>query len=153
MDQVLDQVLKASSQQEAQDRFDDLRGELAEEAPSALEVLEGGLHEATAVLALPDKYRKRLRTTKRDPAVHPGGPPPGKTDSDLSKRGIGSSACWGPLCRAHEEWSTGRCYFDMEEFFEWKASRLEDCSSEEDSFGDQASSTENSVDRDAAVAA
>jgi transposase-like protein len=99
MDQVLDQVLKASSQQEAQDRFDDLRGELAEEAPSALEVLEGGLHEATAVLALPDKYRKRLRTTKRDPAVHPGGPPPGKTDSDLSKRGVGSSACWGPLCR------------------------------------------------------
>ena len=53
----------------------------------------------------------------------------------------------------HEEWSTGRCYFDMEEFFEWKASRLEDYSSEEDSFGDQASSTENSVDRDAAVAA
>ena len=95
----MDQVVKASSQQEAQDRFDDLRGELAEEAPSALEVLEGGLHEATAVLALPDKYRKRLRTTKRDPAVHPGGPPPGKTDSDLSKRGVGSSACWGPLCR------------------------------------------------------
>ena len=53
----------------------------------------------------------------------------------------------------HEEWSTGRCYFDMEEFFEWKASRLEDYSSEEDSFGDQASSTENSVDRDTAVAA
>ena len=45
--QVLDRILKASSQQEAQDRFDDLRGELAEEAPSALEVLEGGLHEAT----------------------------------------------------------------------------------------------------------
>jgi hypothetical protein len=41
----------------------------------------------------------------------------------------------------------------MEEFFEWKASRLEDYSSEEDSFGDQASSTENSVDRDTAVAA
>ena len=60
----------------------------------------------------------------------------------------------GALCaETHEEWSTGRCYFNMEEFFEWKASRLEDYSSEEDSFGDQASSTENSVDRDAAVAA
>ena len=47
MDQVLDQALKTFSQQEAQDRFDDLRGELAEEAPSTLEVLEDGLHEAT----------------------------------------------------------------------------------------------------------
>jgi putative transposase len=67
MDQVLDQLLKAASQQEAQDRFNDLREELAEEAPSALEVLEGGFFEATAVLALPGKYRRRLRTTKRDP--------------------------------------------------------------------------------------
>ena len=38
MDQVLDQVLRASSQQEAQDRFDDLREELAEEASPALEI-------------------------------------------------------------------------------------------------------------------
>lgn len=47
MDQVLDQILRASSQQEAQDRFDDFREELAEEASSALEVLEDGLYEAT----------------------------------------------------------------------------------------------------------
>jgi hypothetical protein len=67
MDQVLSQLLKATSQQEAQDRFNDFREKLAEEAPSALEVLEDGFFEATAVLSLPGKYRRRLRTTKRDP--------------------------------------------------------------------------------------
>ena len=90
MDRVLDQILRASSQQEAQDRFKNLREELAEEAPSALEVLEDGLYEATAVLALPDKYRRRLRTTKRDP-------------SDLSRRSVagknrfGSFQAWSLL--------------------------------------------------------
>jgi hypothetical protein len=40
----------------------------------------------------------------------------------------------------------------MEEFFEWKPSRLEDYSSEEDPFDGQVSSTENAVDKDAVVA-
>jgi transposase-like protein len=31
--------------------------------PKAMAILEAGFHDATAVLALPDKYRKRLRTT------------------------------------------------------------------------------------------
>jgi transposase-like protein len=148
MDQVLDQVLKASSQKEAQDRFDDLREELEEEAPSALEVLEGGLHEATAVLALPGKYRRRLRKTnmverfiqeirrrEKPIRIFP--------NIESARRLVGA------LCaETHEEWSTGRCYFDMEEFFEWKASH-----SEEDFPDDQVSSTENSVDRDEVVTA
>jgi transposase-like protein len=153
MDQVLDQILRASSQQEAQDRFKNLREELAEEAPSALEVLEGGLHEATAGLALPGKYRRRLRTTNMIERfiqeVRRREKPIRIFSSVESARRLVRALC----AETHEEWSTGRCYFDMEEFFEWKASRLEDYSSEEDSFGDQASSTENSVDRDEAVAA
>jgi transposase-like protein len=41
-----------------QRRFEEVSGD----APAALEVLEGGLFDTTAVLALPDKYRRRLRT-------------------------------------------------------------------------------------------
>jgi len=44
-------------------------------------------------------------------------------------------------------------YFDMEEFFEWRASHLEEESSEEDFPDDQVLSTENPADRDEAVAA
>jgi hypothetical protein len=99
MDQVLDQVLKASSQQEAQDRFDDLREELAEEAPSTLEVLEDGLHEATRRRGSARQVPQATPHDEHGRAVYPGGPSPRKTDSDLSKRGVCSSACWGPLRR------------------------------------------------------
>jgi hypothetical protein len=51
-----------------QRRFEDISGEIEENAPAALEVLEGGLFDATAVLALPGKYQRRLRTTKRGPS-------------------------------------------------------------------------------------
>lgn len=148
MDQVLDQLLRAASQQEAQDRLSDLREELMEDAPSALEVLEDGFFEATAVLALPGKYRRRLRTTnmverfiqeirRREKVVR------------IFPNQESVYRLVGALCaETHEEWSTGRCYFDMEEFFKWKASY-----SKEDFPDDQVSSTENSVDRDEVVTA
>jgi putative transposase len=82
MQALMDEVLKADSQPEAFEPFEEvLAGErtrivetsegetvdtyeqLREEANSALKVLEEGLEEATAVLALPGKYRRRLRTT------------------------------------------------------------------------------------------
>jgi transposase-like protein len=148
MDQVLGQLLKAASQQEAQDRFNDLREELSEEAPSALDVLEDGFFEATAVLALPGKYRRRLRTTnmverfiqeirRREKPIR------------IFPNQESVYRLVGALCaETHEEWSTGRCYFDMEEFFEWKASHLQEDSSEENFPDNQVSSTGNSVDRD-----
>jgi transposase-like protein len=63
MHEVLDRVLEADSQEKARTRLDDLRERLEANAPSALRAFEDGFHEATAVLALPEKYRKRLRTT------------------------------------------------------------------------------------------
>jgi transposase-like protein len=69
MDQVLDQILKAPSQKEAESRFEEVAGELEEHAEAALNILEEGLMDATAVLALPGKYRRRLRTTKRGPSA------------------------------------------------------------------------------------
>ncbi|MCS4162591.1 transposase-like protein [Salinibacter ruber] len=63
MHEVLDQVLEASSQQEARKRLDSRRERLEEKTPSALRALEDGFYDTTAVLALPEKYRKRLRTT------------------------------------------------------------------------------------------
>jgi hypothetical protein len=86
-------------------------------------------------------------------AVYPGNPALRKPvrifpNTESARRLVGA------LCaETHEEWSTGRCYFDMEEFFEWRASRLQEESSEEDSPGGQVSSTANPVDQDAAVAA
>jgi len=63
MHELLDRVLEADSQEEPRTRLDDLRGRLKEKAPSALGILGEGFYDAIAVLTLPEKYRKRLRTT------------------------------------------------------------------------------------------
>ena len=63
MKELLDRILEADSQQEAVEEFEKEADELREEAPDAVETLQDGLFDATAVLALPEKYRKRLRTT------------------------------------------------------------------------------------------
>jgi transposase-like protein len=58
-DEGLDQILEAGSRQRLEQRTEELK----EKAPAALKVLQEGLFDATAVLALPEKYRKRLRTS------------------------------------------------------------------------------------------
>ncbi|WP_198598615.1 IS256 family transposase [Salinibacter altiplanensis] len=121
MHQLLDQLLKASSPSDMQRRFEEVSGEIEKKAPEALKVLEGGLFDATAVLALPGKYRRRLRTTnmverfieeirRREKVIRIF------PNLESVKRLVGA------LCaETHEEWSTGRRYLTMDAFFEWKA--------------------------------
>ena len=120
MHQVLDQVLEADSQEEARTRLDGLRERLEEKAYSALETLEDGFYDATAVLALPEKYRKRLRTTnmlerfiqeirRREKVIRI------VPNMDSAYRLVGA------LCaETHEECSTGRRYLDMDEYLQWR---------------------------------
>ena len=120
MHQILDQLLEASSQSDMQQRFEAVSEEIEENAPAALEVLTGGLFDATAVLALPGKYRRRLRTTnmlerfieeirRREKVI--------RIFPNLSS----VERLVGALCaETHEEWCTGRRYLTMDAFFEWK---------------------------------
>jgi transposase-like protein len=115
MHDVLDRVLEAGSQKEARRHLDDLRDQLEEKASSALEVLEDGFYDATAVLVLMEKYRKRLRTTnmlerfireirKREKAIRIF------PNMDAAHQLVGA------LCaETHEEWSTGHRYLNMDE--------------------------------------
>jgi len=139
MQALMDEVLKADSQPEAFRAFEEtLAGErtrvvetsegktvdtykkLREEAGSALDALENGLEEATAVLALPGKYRRRLRTTnmierlieelrRREKVIRIF------PNIDSAWRLIGAL-----LSEYHDEWSTGRKYLDMTEYDRWK---------------------------------
>jgi len=123
-----------------------------EETPSALAILQESLEDATAILALPGKYCGRLRTTKRDPAIYSGDPASGKSNSDLSERGAGSSACWDSLHRDSRRAVDGTVLLQPGGVFRVEASYLQEKSSEDESFGGQASSTENPVDQEAAMA-
>ena len=126
MHEVLDLILEASSQKEARERFDDLREEREEEASSAFDVLESGFFDATAVLALPRKYRRRLRTTnmierfiqeirRREKVIR------------IFPNRESVHRLVGALCaETHEEWSTVGRYLKMDEYYEWKAAQQEE---------------------------
>jgi transposase-like protein len=132
MHDVLDRGLEAGSQEETRRHLDDLREQLEEETSSALEVLEDGFCDTTAVQALPEKYRKRLRTTnmlerfiqeirRREKVIRIF------PNIDSAYRLVGA------LCaEAHEEWSTGRRCLNMDECFRWRADLAAKDSSDEE---------------------
>jgi len=133
MKQGLDQVLQAASPQQARERFEELRDELSGEADAALDTFDDGLGDATAVLALPEKYRRRLRTTnmlerfieeiqRRVKVI--------RIFPDLAS----AERLIGALCaETHEEWSTGRRYLIMDAFAEWKQAHAPEPTSSEPS--------------------
>jgi len=121
----LRRIFRSESKAEARGAFRELARELDGRAETALQTLEAGLEDAIAVLALPAKYRRRLRTTnmaerlieeirrrERVIRIFP--------NSASAERLIGAL-----LQEQHEEWLTGRKYFDMSEYFEWKQAGLE----------------------------
>ena len=63
MHKLLDRILTAPSPERSREAFGEACAELKGQADKVLEVLESGWEEATAILALPAKYRRRLRTT------------------------------------------------------------------------------------------
>lgn len=89
-------------------------------------MLEGGIEDATAILALPSKYRRRLRTTniaekflsverfieeirRREKVIR------------IFPSRASAYRLIGALCaEQHDEWSTGRKYLKMDEYVQWK---------------------------------
>jgi len=89
-------------------------------APRAMQVLEEGFDDATAVLSLPEKYRRRLRTTngverlneeirrrERVIRIFP--------NRESAIRLIGSL-----LMEIDDKWAAGKKYLDMDEYLQWQ---------------------------------
>jgi len=117
-------IFGACCKEDARAAFRKLASELEGKADKALETLENGLEDALAVMALPEKYRKRLATTNMQERLNEEIRRREKVirifpNEDSAMRLIGAM-----LAEKHEVWSTGRRYFDMTEFHEWKNARL-----------------------------
>ena len=119
----LDRIFKAEDPEAARAAFTALSEELEGEADRALETLEEGLEDATAVLRLPEKYRRRLRSTnmlerliqearRREKVIRIF------PDERSPWRLLGAL-----LAEQHELWSTGRRWLRMDDFWNWKQAR------------------------------
>lgn len=92
-------------------------------APGAVKTLERGVEDATAVLALPAPYRKRLRTTN---GVE-------RLNEEIRRRERVIRTCpnrasvlrfVGALLMEQDEiWTTGKRYFDMAVYGQWRDSQ------------------------------
>src|ERR671930_69217 len=122
----LRRIFQAEDLATARTAFAVLATALAGKADRALTILEEGLEDALAVLVLPEPYRVRLRTTngmerlneeirRRERVIR-------IFPNDASAlRLIGAL-----LAEQHEVWSTGKRYFDMTEYVEWKTTQTQE---------------------------
>jgi len=105
---LLDRILTAPSPERAREAFGEACAELEGAADRALKVLESGWEEATAILALPSKYRRRLRTTNMLERFRRGDPQAGESRAHLPQWGLSLPAHRGALRRATRRVAWGR---------------------------------------------
>lgn len=118
MGEGLKRIFNSDNGKEARQKFNELAAQMENKAARAIDCLERGLEDALAVLALPSKYRRRLKSTnmqerliqeirrrERVIRIFP--------NEDSALRLMGAL-----LAEIHEEWQ-GRRYLDMDAFQEW----------------------------------
>jgi putative transposase len=93
----------------------------AAQAPKAIDVLEQGFDDATAVLILPERYRKRLRTTNSIERLNEEIRRRERVIRIFPNQASAERLIGALLMEQDEIWSTGRKYFDMDEYWEWRS--------------------------------
>jgi putative transposase len=89
-------------------------------AASAMTTLENGFDDATAVLALPEPYRKRLRTTNSLERLNQEIRRRERVIRIFPNRESALRLIGAVLMEQDELWSTGHRYFRMEPYWAWR---------------------------------
>lgn len=89
-------------------------------APKAVAVLEAGFHDATAVLALPDPYRRRLRTTNSVERLNEEIRRRERVIRIFPNRPSAIRLLGALLLEQHEQWTTNHHYLDMAAYWHWR---------------------------------
>lgn len=95
-----------------------------DKAPKAMSILESGFDDASAVLVLPEKYRKRLRTTNSIERLNEEIRRRERVIRIFPNRESVIRLLGALLMEQDEKWTTGKKYFDMEEYFTWRESQI-----------------------------
>ncbi|MGI6543540.1 MAG: IS256 family transposase [Limnochordia bacterium] len=95
--------------------------DFAGKAPKAIECLENGFEDAMAVMAIPEHYRRRLRSTNMVERLN----------EEIRRRErvirifpneTSALRLLGAVLMEHDEqWTTTHRYFNMDKYWEWKA--------------------------------
>jgi putative transposase len=92
-------------------------------APKAMSILEAGFDDATAVLMLPEKYRKRLRTTNGMERLNEEIRRRERVIRIFPNRESVVRLIGALLMEIDEKWAAGKKYLDMSEYIIWQQNR------------------------------
>ena len=117
-------VFQAADMTEARRRLTEFVEQFDKSAPKVVACMEAGFEDAMAVMALPEKYRKRLRTTNMQERLNEEVRRRERVirifpNDESALRLIGAL-----LAEQNEVWQE-RKYLDMDEFNEWVAAQKE----------------------------
>lgn len=101
--------------------LDDIVMAYESRAHRAIERLEAGFEDAMAVMALPEPYRKRLRTTNSLERLNQEIRRRERVIRIFPNRASVVRLIGALLMEQDEDWLTGRRYFNMSAYWEWKA--------------------------------
>jgi transposase-like protein len=116
----LRRIFGSDDRDDAWNAYKAVSAELSGRADRALDVLENGLDDALTVLSLPERYRVRLRTTNMLERVHQELRRRERVIRIFPNEASALRLIGALLAEQHEVWSTGRRYFNMEVYDEWK---------------------------------
>jgi len=117
-------ILQAADMKEARRRLTEFVEQFDKSAPKVVACMEAGFEDAMAIMALPEKYRKRLRTTNMQERLNEEVRRRERVirifpNDESALRLIGAL-----LAEQNEVWQE-RKYLDMDEFNEWVAAQNE----------------------------
>ncbi len=118
-------ILEAPDSKTARKLLNDVLEEYKEKAPKAMEVLEEGFEDVTAVLELPEQYRRRLRTTNGLERLNEEIRRRERVIRIFPNRESAIRLIGALLMEIDERWGSGKRYFDMSEYFEWCSSKAQ----------------------------
>lgn len=95
-------------------------------APKAMSTLEDGFDDATSVLMLPPEYRKRTRTTNAVERLNSEIRRRERVIRIFPNRESALRLLGALLMEQDEKWASGKKYFDMKEYYEWRKKRPND---------------------------
>ena len=119
----LRRIFRSENQAEARVAFDALAEAFEGKAEAALEVLEEGLEDAIAVLVLPAKYRRRLRTTNMLERLNEELRRRERVIRIFPNEAAALRMIGALLVEQHEHWISGKRYFNMDEYESWRQAR------------------------------
>ncbi len=113
-------IFEAPDLETARTLLDKLVSEYAQRAPAAVATLERGFDDATAILALPAPYRKRLRTNNGLERLNEEVRRRERVIRIFPNRESVIRLLGAVLSELDEQWTTGHRYLEMAAYWQWR---------------------------------